>query len=46
MEMGLIAIGAGLAMGLSALATAIAQARIGAAAVGRWWKSLRRLAPS
>lgn len=34
MEMGLIAIGAGLAMGLSALATAWAQARIGAAAVG------------
>lgn len=34
MEMGLIAIGAGLAMGLSALATAFAQARIGAAAVG------------
>jgi V/A-type H+-transporting ATPase subunit K len=34
MEIGLIAIGAGLAVGLSALATGIAQARIGAAAMG------------
>lgn len=34
METGLIAIGAGLAIGLTALATALAQARIGAAGVG------------
>jgi V/A-type H+-transporting ATPase subunit K len=34
MELGLIALGAGLAIGLSALAAGIAQARIGAAAVG------------
>ena len=34
METGLIAIGAGLAVGLSALATGFAQARIGAAAMG------------
>lgn len=34
MEAGLIALGAGLAIGLSALATAWAQARIGSAAVG------------
>lgn len=34
MEIGLIAIGAGLAIGLAALATGFAQARIGAAAVG------------
>lgn len=34
MEIGLIAIGAGLAVGLAALATGIAQARIGAAAMG------------
>ncbi|MPZ83618.1 MAG: ATPase [Actinophytocola sp.] len=34
METGLIAIGAGLAVGLSALATGYAQARIGAAAMG------------
>jgi V/A-type H+-transporting ATPase subunit K len=34
MEIGLIAIAAGVAIGLSALATAIAQARIGAAAMG------------
>jgi V/A-type H+-transporting ATPase subunit K len=34
MDAGLIAIGAGLAIGLSALGTAIAQAKIGAAAVG------------
>lgn len=34
MEMGLIALGAGLAVGLSALATGYAQARIGAAAMG------------
>ncbi len=34
METGLIAIGAGVAIGLSALATALAQARIGAAGVG------------
>jgi V/A-type H+-transporting ATPase subunit K len=34
MEIGLIAIGAGLAIGLAALGTALAQARIGAAAVG------------
>lgn len=33
METGLIALGAGLAVGLSALATGIAQARIGAAAM-------------
>ena len=34
MEIGLIAIGAGLAVGLSAIATGIAQARIGAAGIG------------
>jgi len=34
MEIGLIAIGAGLAVGLGALATGIAQARIGSAGVG------------
>jgi V/A-type H+-transporting ATPase subunit K len=34
MEIGLVAIGAGLAIGLTALATGMAQARIGAAAVG------------
>ncbi len=34
MTIGLIALAAGLAIGLSALATAWAQARIGAAAVG------------
>ncbi|MGL5809158.1 MAG: hypothetical protein ACRCYQ_04360 [Nocardioides sp.] len=34
MELGLIAIGAGLAVGLSAIATGLAQARIGAAAMG------------
>jgi len=34
MEAGLIAIGAGIAVGLSALATGFAQARIGAAAMG------------
>jgi V/A-type H+-transporting ATPase subunit K len=34
METGLIAIGAGIAVGLSALATGYAQARIGAAAMG------------
>jgi V/A-type H+-transporting ATPase subunit K len=34
MEIGLIAIGAGLAIGLPAVATAVAQARIGAAGVG------------
>jgi V/A-type H+/Na+-transporting ATPase subunit K len=34
MELGLIAIGAGLAIGLAALATGLAQARIGSAAVG------------
>jgi len=34
MTTGLIALGAGLAIGLAALATAWAQARIGAAAVG------------
>jgi V/A-type H+/Na+-transporting ATPase subunit K len=34
MELGLIALGAGLAVGLSALATGYAQARIGAAAMG------------
>ncbi len=34
MEVGLIAIGAGLAVGLGALATGIAQARIGSAGVG------------
>lgn len=33
-EIGLIAIGAGLAIGLAALATGLAQAKIGAAAVG------------
>lgn len=33
-EIGLIAIGAGLAIGLAALATALAQAKIGAAAIG------------
>lgn len=34
MELGLIALGAGLAVGLAALATGFAQARIGAAAMG------------
>jgi V/A-type H+-transporting ATPase subunit K len=34
METGLIAIGAALAVGLSAIATGYAQARIGAAAIG------------
>jgi V/A-type H+-transporting ATPase subunit K len=34
MNIGLIAIGAGLAVGLAALATGYAQARIGAAALG------------
>jgi V/A-type H+-transporting ATPase subunit K len=34
MELGLIAIGAGLAIGLAAIATGLAQARIGSAAVG------------
>jgi V/A-type H+-transporting ATPase subunit K len=34
MEIGLIAVGAGLAVGLSALATGIAQARIGSAGIG------------
>ncbi len=34
METGLIAIGAGLAIGLAALGTGIAQARIGAAGAG------------
>lgn len=34
MEIGLIAIGAGLAIGLTALATGMAQARIGSAGVG------------
>jgi len=33
-DIGLIAIGAGLAIGLAALATGLAQAKIGAAAVG------------
>jgi V/A-type H+-transporting ATPase subunit K len=33
-EIGLIAIGAGLAIGLAALATGLAQAKIGAAAIG------------
>jgi len=34
MELGLIALGAGLAVGLAAIATGLAQARIGAAAMG------------
>jgi V/A-type H+-transporting ATPase subunit K len=34
MSAGLIAIGAGIAVGLSAIATGIAQARIGASAMG------------
>jgi V/A-type H+-transporting ATPase subunit K len=34
MQIGLIALGAGLAVGLAALATGFAQARIGAAAMG------------
>ncbi|MGE5284260.1 MAG: ATPase [Actinomycetota bacterium] len=34
MDMGLIGLGAGLAIGLAALATGLAQARIGAAVVG------------
>ncbi len=34
MDIGLIAIGAGLAIGIAALGTGLAQARIGAAAVG------------
>ena len=34
MELGLLAIGAGLAVGLGALATGLAQARIGSAGIG------------
>ncbi|HLM57765.1 MAG TPA: hypothetical protein VK422_16795 [Pyrinomonadaceae bacterium] len=34
MELGLIAIGAGLAIGLAALASGMAQARVGSAAMG------------
>lgn len=34
MEIGLIALGAGLAIGLAAIATGIAQGRIGAAGIG------------
>jgi V/A-type H+/Na+-transporting ATPase subunit K len=34
MQLGLIAIGASLAIGMAALATGVAQARIGSAAVG------------
>ncbi|QIN81338.1 ATPase [Rubrobacter tropicus] len=34
MELGLIAIGAGLAIGLAALASGLAQARVGSAAMG------------
>lgn len=34
MELGLIAIGAGIAVGLGAIATGIAQARIGSAGIG------------
>ena len=34
MELGLIAIGAAIAIGLAAIATGLAQARIGSAAVG------------
>jgi V/A-type H+/Na+-transporting ATPase subunit K len=34
MELGLLAIGAGLAVGLAAIATGIAQARIGSAGIG------------
>lgn len=34
MEIGLIALGAGLAVGLAALATGYAQAKIGSAAIG------------
>lgn len=34
MELGLIAIGAGIAVGLGAIATGFAQARIGAAGIG------------
>jgi len=34
MELGLIAIGAGLAIGLAALASGMAQARVGSAAIG------------
>ena len=34
MDLGLVAIGAGLAVGLAALATGYAQARIGSAAMG------------
>jgi V/A-type H+-transporting ATPase subunit K len=34
MELGLLAIGAGLAVGLGALATGFAQARIGSAGIG------------
>jgi V/A-type H+-transporting ATPase subunit K len=34
MEMGLLGIGAGLAVGLGAIGTGLAQARIGAAAMG------------
>jgi len=34
MELGLLAIGAGLAVGLAAIATGLAQARIGSAGIG------------
>ncbi len=34
MEVGLLAIGAGLAVGLAAIATGLAQARIGSAGIG------------
>jgi V/A-type H+/Na+-transporting ATPase subunit K len=34
MELGLLAVGAGLAVGLAALATGLAQARIGSAGIG------------
>jgi V/A-type H+/Na+-transporting ATPase subunit K len=34
MELGLIALGAGIAVGLAAIGTGLAQARIGAAAMG------------
>jgi V/A-type H+/Na+-transporting ATPase subunit K len=45
MEIGLIAIGAGMALGLAALGTALAQARIGAAAVGAILEKPETLGP-
>ncbi len=46
MTIGLIAIGAGLAVGLAALGTGIAQARIGSAAMGALAEKRDLLGPS